>query len=280
MKNQNPQLGASLVALAILANCALAQEWPQWRGPNRDGKAVGFSAPSTWPKELAQKWKVTVGKGDATPAVVGGKIFTFTRQGADEVVTCLDADTGKEVWRANYESAAAAEPMGRHPGPRSSPVGEGKVIAYGARGTLSCLDAANGKLVWRKDDFSGTWPRFFTSSSPMILDGMCIAQLGGEEKGGVVAYDLNTGTEKWKWTADGTAYSSPALLTLDGTKMLVAMTAKKVVGIGAADGKLLWEVPFVVQGRAYNAATPRSFSWGPVVEQRPSRLRRAAMPSP
>jgi len=111
-------------------------------------------------------------------------------------------------------------------------------------------------VLWRKDDFAGSLPRFFTASSPLITGGRCIAQLGGEDQGGMAAYDLASGTEKWKWTEDGTAYASPALMTVGGTKMVVALTAKKIVGVGVADGKLLWEAPFVVQGRAYNAATP------------------------
>jgi outer membrane protein assembly factor BamB len=134
-------------------------------------------------------------------------------------------------------------------------VADGKVVAYGVRGTLSCLDATTGKVLWRKDDF-GAWPRFFTSSSPLVIDGLCVAQLGGEEKGGLVAYNLGSGDPKWKWTDDGSAYSSPAVLNVEGTRMVVALTAKKIVGLGLADGKLLWEAPFPVPGRAYNAATP------------------------
>ncbi len=258
MKAKNGRLVLIIACAALtLSLSAAAQDWPQWRGPNRDGKASGFNAPKSWPKELSQKWKVTVGKGDASPAIADGKVYAFTRQETDELLVCLDATTGKELWREKYESQAATEPMGRHPGPRSSPtVANGKVVCYGARGTLSCFDATTGKLAWRKDDFSGTWPRFFTSSSPIVTDSMCIAQLGGEEKGGIVAYDLNSGTEKWKWTEDGSAYSSPALLTVGGTRMLVALTAKKVVGLSVAEGKLLWDVPFPVPGRAYNAATP------------------------
>jgi outer membrane protein assembly factor BamB len=135
-------------------------------------------------------------------------------------------------------------------------VASGKVVLYGVRGTLSCLDGATGKVLWRKHDFPGSWPRFFTSSSPVITDGLCIAQLGGESTGGIVAYDLATGDQKWRWTADGTAYASPVLLTVGGTKMIVTLTAGKIVGIGVADGKLLWEAPFAPQRRAYNAATP------------------------
>jgi len=198
MKDLNRSLAlVSTCVLITLAPSALAQDWPQWRGANRDGKAAGFSAPSTWPKELTQKWKVTVGKGDASPALVGDKLYVFARQEGDEMTLCLDAKTGKELWRDKYACEPSNEPMGRHPGPRSSPtVAQGKVVVYGVRGTLSCLDAANGKVLWRKED--PAWPRFFTSSSPVLAEGLCIAQLGGEEKGAVVAFDLATGDEKWR----------------------------------------------------------------------------------
>jgi len=244
--------------LAISANCGLAQDWPQWRGANRDAKATGFSAPKTWPKELTQKWKVAVGLGDATPALVGNKLYVFARQGDDEVVRCLDAADGKELWQEKYAAPEVSGPSAsQHSGPRSSPtVADGKIVTLGVGGVLSCVDAAKGKMLWHKDDFSGAWPRFYTASSPIVTGGLCIAQLGGEANGGIVAYDLATGDQKWKWTGDGTAYASPVLLTVEGTKMVVTLTPKKIVGLGAADGKLLWEVPFPSQGRNYNAATP------------------------
>jgi outer membrane protein assembly factor BamB len=257
MKNMNYTITAVAGLLAISASCALAQDWPQWRGANRDAKATGFTAPKTWPKELTQKWKVTVGLGDATPALVGNKLYVFARQDADEVIRCLDAADGKELWQEKYAAQAASGPAAQHSGPRSSPaVADGKVVTIGVGGVLSCVDATNGKMLWRKDDFSGVWPKFFTASSPIVTGGLCIAQLGGESNGGIVAYDLATGDQKWKWTGDGTAYASPSLLTVEGTKMLVTLTAKKIVGLGVADGKLLWEAPFPVQGMSYNAATP------------------------
>jgi outer membrane protein assembly factor BamB len=135
-------------------------------------------------------------------------------------------------------------------------VADGKVVTLGVRGILSCLDAATGSKVWRKED-AKSLPRFFPSSSPIIVDGLCIVQFGGEGGGGIAAYELGTGNEKWTWTGDGTAYASPSLLTIDGVKAIVAETAKNIVAVGAADGKLLWQTPFAVSGRmGYNAATP------------------------
>ena len=257
MRNMNRIMTAVAGGLAISASCAFAQDWSQWRGSNRDGKASEFSAPKTWPKELNQKWKVTVGLGDATPALVGNKLFIFARQGDDEVIRCLDAANGKELWQEKYAAQAVSGPASQHSGPRSSPtVADGKIVTLGVGGVLSCVDAAKGKLAWRKDDFSGDWPRFYTSSSPIVTGGLCIAQLGGESNGGIVAYDLATGEQKWKWTGDGTTYASPVILTVGGTKMVVTLTPKKIVGIGVTDGKLLWEASFPAQGRNYNAATP------------------------
>lgn len=247
-----------VVACFVLLGTSLvcAEDWPQWRGPNRDGKVAGFTAPEAWPKALTQKWKAAVGSGDATPALVGDRLYVFTRQGDDEVTLCLDAASGKEIWRDKYAAQAVSGPGARHPGPRSSPaVGEGKVVTLGAAGVLSCLDAADGKLVWRKEPFKSV-PRFFTSMSPIIVDGMVVAHLGGQGNGALLAFDLATGNEKWRWAAEAPEYASPVLMTVDGTKQIVTLTEKSIVGISVADGKLLWQSPFVPQGRAYNAATP------------------------
>jgi outer membrane protein assembly factor BamB len=258
MKTVKSVTGIGLSCAVLLAtNCAWAQNWPQWRGSNRDAKATGFTPPKTWPKQLTEKWKVTVGGGDATPALVDDKLYVFTRQGADEVIRCLDAATGKELWQDKYESQPATPPAGGpHAGPRSSPtVADGKVVTLGVRGVVSCLDAATGAKLWRKDDFHA-WPRFFTASSPMVADGLCIVQLGGQNNGGLVAYDLATGAEKWKWAGGCPGYASPVLMTVDGTKLIVALTDSKIVAVKEADGKLAWEAPFAAQRMAYNASTP------------------------
>jgi outer membrane protein assembly factor BamB len=252
MKNANTK-GVLVGCMVLLgANCVWAQDWPQWRGPNRDNKVMGFTPPPTWPQALTQKWKTAVGVGDASPVLVGDRLYVFTREGGDEVIRCLDAADGKVVWQEKYTAVAVTGPAASHPGPRSTPaVAEGKVCTLGVGGVLTCLDAATGKVVWRKD--TKAWPRFFTASSPLILEGKCIAYLGGSGKGELTAFDLASGEPKWKWTGDGPAYGSPVLMTVDGIKQLVTLTDGAIVGVSADDGKLLWRVPFTAQ---YNSGTP------------------------
>jgi outer membrane protein assembly factor BamB len=258
MRNANV-IRSVLLGLGFLlsAGGATGQDWPQWRGPNRDAKATGFTAPKAWPKELTQKWKVTVGDGVATPALVGDKLYTFTRQDDKEVVRCVDAASGKELWQDKYDAASFRGADGSFLGPRSSPtVADGKVVTLGALGTVSCLEAATGKLLWRKNDFAGAVPRFHTSCSPLVVDSLCILELGGPGNGAVVAYDLATGTEKWKWPGDSPGYASPVLLTLGGDKLVVAETDENIAGLSAADGKLIWKTSYPHERMTYNASTP------------------------
>jgi outer membrane protein assembly factor BamB len=273
---------AVMVAVgALMASSVFAQDWPQWRGANRDGKVAGFKAPAAWPKELTQKWKVQVGNDDASPVLVGDKVYVFTRQEGDEVTLCLNAADGKEIWKDKNPVAAITGPAAKaHGGPRATPVvvvgvrvataGTGptpippfapkvtvavKVVTLGVTGVVSCLDAVTGKPIWRKDKITGA-PKFFTSSSPLVTDGLVVAQLGPEGTGVIVAYDLATGEEKWKVENHGAAYASPVAVTIEGKKQIVTLTDKAAVGLDAADGKVLWQYPFAPKGMNYNAATP------------------------
>ncbi|MHC4727571.1 MAG: PQQ-binding-like beta-propeller repeat protein [Planctomycetota bacterium] len=257
MKKSNQLSMVMVCVILICASCLFAQDWPQWRGPNRDGKARGFKAPRQWPNELTQKWKKTVGFGIATPALVGNKLYVFTRQGDEEVTLCLNAGNGKELWKDKYAAQAVTGAARKHPGPRSSPtVANGKVLTIGVGGVFACLAASNGKVLWRKDPFPKIIPRFFTSMSPIVVDRIAIAQLGGQGNGAIIAYDLATGNEKWRWADEGPDYGSPALLTVARTKQIVTPTEKSIVGIAVNDGKLLWQLPSIPPRRAYNAATP------------------------
>ncbi len=254
MKKYKILIYITIIVLA-LATQIFAQDWTQWRGANRDGKVIGFAEPEKYPLEMTRNWNVRVGLGDSTPALVGNKIYVFVRQGSNEVILCLDANSGKELWRNEYRTRA--EVGDRHPGPRSSvAVADGKVFTIGVGGVLSCLNADNGEVLWRKDPFNGFVPRFFTATSPMIVDEMCIAHLGGKGNGAVIAYDINTGDEKWRWFDEGPEYSSPVLFVIDGSKQIVTIAEKNIIGIDVAKGKLLWQFPFAPQGGSYKVATP------------------------
>lgn len=256
--NQTVALRTSILgvagALLLVTHGTQAQDWPQWRGPNRDARADGFRAPGTWPKTLTQKWKVTVGEGVATPALVNGRLYVFSREEGTEVTRCLEATTGKELWKDSYDSLGATGPAQGFSGPRSSPaVAAGKVVTVGVRGVVSCLEASTGRVLWRKDDFKA-WPNFFVSSSPLIVEelaktpqgeskpeALVVAQLGGPENGALVAYDLLTGNEKWRATGKVPAYASPVVMTVDGLVLIVAQTDAKLVAVTAVDGKQVWE---------------------------------------
>jgi outer membrane protein assembly factor BamB len=234
-----------------------AQDWPQFRGKGRDSKVTGFKAPSVWPAELKLEWKVTVGFGDASPVMTGNKIFLNTRQGDEEVILCLDAATGKELWHNHYPSLAVTGPSGSHPGPRSTPaVANDKIITFGASAILSCLDVNSGKVLWRRENPTNAVPQFYTGMSPLVIDNLCIAHVGTKENGEVLALDLNTGNEKWKWAGDGPAYASPSIMTIDGKKHIIVQTEKNLMALNLNDGKLLWQVASPVQQRFYNCVSP------------------------
>jgi outer membrane protein assembly factor BamB len=258
MKKLNPPFSLVVILLVVSSSYSFAQDWPQWRGINRDSKVTGFKAPAAWPDELKLQWKVSVGFGDASPVLVDNKIYMNTRQADQEVVICLDAATGKELWKTPYPAIAVTGPSAsQHPGPRGTPaVSSGKIVTFGASGILSCLEAATGKLLWRKDNPTNAFPAFFTGASPLITDGLCIIHIGKKDDGQVVAYDLTSGAEKWKWSGEGPSYSSPSVLTISGNKLVIVITEKNIMALGLADGKMLWQIAEPDQQRYYNCVSP------------------------
>jgi outer membrane protein assembly factor BamB len=247
----------AFVLLLIGSVNLFSQDWPQWRGINRDGKVTGFKTPASWPTDLKQEWKVAVGLGDATPVLAGDKIYLNTRQGDQEVILCLNASTGKELWKNQYPSIPVTGPASSHPGPRSTPaISNGKVVTFGASAIISCLDANTGKVLWRRENPTNAVPEYFTSMSPLIEDNLMIAHVGTKDNGEVLALDLNTGNEKWKWAGDGPAYASPAIMNIDGKKLLIILTEKNLLALSFTDGKLLWKIPEPDQQRFYNCVSP------------------------
>jgi len=241
-----------LVCLPVKLATQTSGNWPQWRGPNRDGKVANVSLPQTWPKTLKEEWTVPVGIGHSSPVVADGRIYVFARQDEDEVLLCLDLITGKENWRSAQPIAYQMHPaaMGHGKGPKATPVvSNGNVYTFGISGVLSCHDARTGKLKWREfsKQYPNTSPLFGTAMSPVVDNGVLIAHLGGHDKGALTAFDAETGKVKWTNDTDGPAYSSPLVVNLAGVRQVVTFTQKEFVGVEMATGKLLWRLPAASQ---------------------------------
>jgi outer membrane protein assembly factor BamB len=144
---------------AFIFAVPLAADWPQWRGPNRDGVARDFVAPTTWPATLKETWRVTVGEGHSSPVTSEGRIYVLARQGEEEVVFCLEAQSGKQLWRASYPAVYTMNPAatGHGKGPKSTPVvSGGKLFTFGINGVLSCFDAKGGNCIGGRSSPSST----------------------------------------------------------------------------------------------------------------------------
>ena len=203
---------------------------------------------TSWP--LKQLWKQPIGGGYASFVVANGLAFTVEQRREQEVVAAYDVATGREKW-TNAWDAHFSESMGGD-GPRTTPVYDDvRVYALGAEGELRVLDAATGKVVWEQEHHHRQRrrqsPKWAQSASPLIVDGKVIVLPGGKRGKSVVAYDKLTGNRVWSSLDDQQAYVSPIVVTLAGQRQLLVVSASRAMGLTIDAGKLLWEVPWVVQ---------------------------------
>jgi outer membrane protein assembly factor BamB len=274
-----------LVRLAVASlpsftpNNAASADWPQWRGPHRDGlspetelltdwrSTAGRGEPAGGPPIL---WKQPVGRGFSSVAVANGRLFTMEQEtppddGAEnkgptqEAIVCRDAADGHEIWRFRYPGVFT-ERFGS--GPRSTPAVDGPfVYAVGATGIFHCLRTNTGAMVWRHDlleEFQGRPMRYGVSFSPLVEGNLVIATPGGPDGNCVVAFDKRSGAVVWKALDDPMGYSSPIAVTAAGVRQLLVFTNTALVSLTPADGKLLWRYPWETDN-GFNIATPLAF---------------------
>jgi outer membrane protein assembly factor BamB len=242
----------SLVLLLVAGvNAASAQEWPQWRGPSRDGVVPAAVMPKQWPTSTKRAWELEIGEGYSSPIVANGRAFLHSRRDPEEVVTAVDLATGKIVWQQKYAAAFAknqyATAMAK--GPNSTPlIAGGRLFTLGVTGILTAWHVADGTIAWRQDYSSSIdTSKLFcgTAMSPMLEGGSLIVQVGSDVHGGrVLALDPATGKERWVWKGPGPGYASPLAVTIDGVRQIITMTNGSIIGIEAANGASLWSIPF------------------------------------
>jgi outer membrane protein assembly factor BamB len=242
------------LAAGLLVSTIFAADWPEWRGPHRDG--ILTSEPKSWPEKLNLKWKTEVGIGHASPILAGGSIYVFTRQGDQETARALDPATGKVRWQqqyaAPYKMNSAATAHGQ--GPKSTPLySNGSLYTFGITETLTCFDSETGKIRWRKD--SAQSPDFGTAMSPILDNGLLIVHIGNTKTGALTAFDASTGNVKWSWDGDSPAYASPIVAELNGVRQVITESRQNIIGVAAATGKLLWKIPFTTNYEQ-NIVTP------------------------
>jgi outer membrane protein assembly factor BamB len=254
----------SLVGIIVLAGFSVivgaqnaGPDWPQWRGPNRDGTLTAFTEPKSWPDTLTQRWKIQIGTGYATPLVVGNRVYAFSRQNENEVLRAIDPASGKVIWESTYAAPFTMNSStARHgPGPKSTPAfANGRIFTMGMSGIVTAFDAATGKQLWQKPK-PAVEQTFHTAQSPIVDRGLMIIHVGGNNQGALTAFDPATGAEKWSWKGDGPGYGSPIIIDVDGTRQVITFSQKNLVGVDAATGELLWSTPFEARSTT-NSITP------------------------
>ena len=224
------RLAGLLALLSMWPLAAQADDWPQWRGPNRDGVWSESGILETFPSDgLKVRWRAPVGIGFSSPIVAGGRVFVsdseLAKPKARERVHAFDSMTGQQLWSyaydVNYPDSAFQEKYQR--GPIATPVAaDGRIYALGAAGNVVCLEAANGELLWQKDinkEYPGS--EIYPSPSPLIEGDLLILLVGAKPGANVIALNKNTGEQVWKAIDEGPTASSPIVVTAAGVRQLI-----------------------------------------------------------
>ena len=260
-----------ILALAICGGgafwmpCAGADDWPQWRGPQRTGISRETGLLKEWPKEgPKQVWQVKdIGYGYGTPAVAGGRLYLVSNRGADnEFIQALDAKDGKQLWTSRIGNVGNPQQVPSYPGSRSTPTVDGDLLfALGSDGDLACLEKATGSIRWQKNvrkEFGGQ-PGIWAYSESPLVDGDTVVATPGGSSATLVALNKRTGEVIWKSVVPGgeqAGYASVVVAEIGGIKQYVQFLQKGVVGVDAKTGKYLWRHDATAKGSMANIPTP------------------------
>jgi outer membrane protein assembly factor BamB len=255
----------AVIALPLLLSTALrAEDWPQWRGMNRDGVCSEAGLLQSFPAEgLKVRWRVPVGWGFSSPVVAQGRVFLadseLMKPKARERLQCLDETTGKAIWIHTQDVAYedwAFDPA-QEIGPVATPIVQnGKVYCLGRLGHLFCLDARHGGVLWKRDlekDYQVTFSPGMPS--PLIEGDLLILFIGGKPDACVVALHKDTGKEVWKALDEKLTFSSPIVISSGGKNQLIVWTQESVTSLAPATGATYWRQRLLTSSD-YAVSTP------------------------
>ena len=231
----------SLLALLLIGTLLKAEDWPQFLGPRRDGSYTGKALPlwpDNGPKEI---WQKSIGAGFAGPAVADGKLILFHRINNQETIECLEASTGKSLWRAAYP-ADYVDDFRFDNGPRAVPsIAKGKVFTHGAHGKIHAWDLKTGKKIWALDArtrFKANKGFFGFACSPLIIKDTLLLNIGGNNGAGIIGLDANNGKLRWQATDESASYASPVLTYINNQTYALFFTRKGLVSLNPTNGKI------------------------------------------
>lgn len=245
----------------VFAATVQASDWPQFLGPTRNGVYAGEDLARDWPPAGPPKvWEKPVGHGWSGPVVAGHKLILCQRQGDQDVVACLDSQTGNSLWTFAYPTSYQDD-FGFDDGPRATPsIVSGRVYTFGAQGMLHCLNADTGKKLWSVDvkkEFDAGNGFFGMACSPLVEGEAVLLNIGGAKGGGIVAFNQTDGKLLWKTSNDEAGYSSPVAATFDGHRYALFLTREGLVAVDPGSGAAGFEYSWHSRNRmSVNAATP------------------------
>jgi outer membrane protein assembly factor BamB len=259
------RLAAFVFIVVLLSQTSHADDWPQWRGKNRDGVWRERGIVDRFEEgRVEMVWRRPIGSGYSGPTVADGRVYVTDRLVEPkqvERVHCFDSKLGAPLWTYTYDCQYT---ISYDAGPRASvTVDDDRAFALGAMGHLHCFDSWSGAVLWKRDlnrdyaiDASGRMPTWGIAAAPLVYRDLLIVCCGATDGASIVALDKKTGEEEWRALRDRAQYSAPILIEQAGRPVLVCWTGDSVAGLDPRRGEVYWRFPFAPRRMPIGVATP------------------------